>query len=36
MKVTIVRVQTDHSIVDSGIVDVEEGVTVMIGKNEQG
>jgi AAA ATPase domain len=36
MKVTKIRVQTYRSIVDSGIVDVEEGVTVVIGKNEQG
>ena len=36
MKVTKTHVQTYRSIVDSGIVDVEEGVTVIIGMNEQG
>lgn len=36
MKLTNVRVQTYRPIVDSGTVDIEEGVTVVIGKNEQG
>jgi predicted ATP-dependent endonuclease of OLD family len=36
MKVSKVHVQTYRPIVDSGIVDIDEGVTVLIGKNEQG
>jgi predicted ATP-dependent endonuclease of OLD family len=36
MKLTKVRVQNYKSTVDSGIVDIEDGVTVVIGKNEQG
>jgi len=36
MKLSRVHVQTFRSIVDSGPVNVEEGVTVFIGKNEQG
>jgi predicted ATP-dependent endonuclease of OLD family len=36
MKFSKVRVQTYRSIVDSGNVDIEDGVTVVIGKNEQG
>src|SRR5260370_38699091 len=36
MKFSRVRVQTYRSIVDSGIVEIEDGVTVVIGKNEQG
>jgi hypothetical protein len=36
MKLKKARVQTYRSIVDSGDVDVEDGVTVIIGKNEQG
>lgn len=36
MKFSKVRVQTYRSIVDSGVVEIEEGVTVVIGKNEQG
>lgn len=31
-----VNVQNFRSIVDSGSVDIEEGITVLIGKNEQG
>lgn len=36
MKLSKVRVRTYRSIVDTGDVDTEEGVTVVIGKNEQG
>lgn len=36
MKLWRVQVQNFRSIVDSGIVDVDEKVTVVIGKNEQG
>lgn len=36
MKLSRVHIQTFRSIVDSGRVNVEEGVTVLIGKNEQG
>ena len=36
MKLKKARVQTYRSIVDSGVVDIEDGVTVIIGKNEQG
>lgn len=36
MKVTQARVQNFRSIVDSGIVDIEERITVLVGKNEQG
>lgn len=36
MKLGKVRVQTYRPIVDSGTVEIEEGVTVVIGKNEQG
>ena len=36
MKLERVRVRNYRSIVDSGIVDIEERVTVLIGKNEQG
>ncbi len=36
MRLKRVRVQTYRSIVDSGVVEIEDGVTVVIGKNEQG
>jgi len=36
MKLRRVQVQNFRSIVDSGAVDIGEGVTVLIGKNEQG
>ena len=36
MRLTRARVQNYRSIVDSGIVNIEEIVTVLIGKNEQG
>jgi len=36
MKLSSVRVQHFRSIVDSGKVDIEDRVTVLIGKNEQG
>ena len=36
MKLRRVQVQNYRSIVDSGVVDIEERVTVIIGKNEQG
>ncbi len=36
MKLNKVHVQNFRSIVDSGAVDIEDGVTVIIGKNEQG
>src|SRR2546427_7877068 len=36
MKLKKALVQTYRSIVDSGTVEIEEGVTVVIGKNEQG
>jgi|SRR5713226_4080784 len=36
MKLSQARVQHYRPIVDSGTVDIEEGVTVVIGKNEQG
>jgi len=36
MKLIKAQVQTYRSIVDSGTVDIEERVTVVIGKNEQG
>jgi predicted ATPase len=36
MKLTKVRIQNFKSIVDSGIVDIEDRVTVLVGKNEQG
>jgi hypothetical protein len=36
MKLIRARVQNFRSIVDSGEVDVEDSVTVLIGKNEQG
>jgi predicted ATP-dependent endonuclease of OLD family len=36
MKLKKVHIQNFRSIVDSGVVDIEEGVTVIIGKNEQG
>lgn len=36
MRLRRVQIQTYRSIVDSGPVDIEEGVTVIIGKNEQG
>lgn len=36
MKLQRVLVQNYRSIVDSGSVNIEEGVTVLIGKNEQG
>ncbi|HTQ83280.1 MAG TPA: AAA family ATPase [Pseudolabrys sp.] len=36
MKLKKVRVRNFKSIVDSGVVEVEPGVTVIIGKNEQG
>jgi predicted ATPase len=36
MKLSKVLIQNYRSIVDSGPVDIEEGVTVVIGKNEQG
>jgi AAA ATPase domain len=36
MRLKKVRVQTYRSIVDSGEAEIEDGVTVVIGKNEQG
>lgn len=36
MKLRRVQVQHFRSIVDSGLVDIEDRVTVLIGKNEQG
>jgi predicted ATP-dependent endonuclease of OLD family len=36
MRLNKVHVQTYRSIVDSGEVDIEDGVTVVVGKNEQG
>ncbi len=36
MKLSKAHVQNYRPIVDSGTVDIEEGVTVVIGKNEQG
>jgi predicted ATP-dependent endonuclease of OLD family len=36
MKLVKVRVQNFKSIVDSGVVKIEESVTVLVGKNEQG
>lgn len=36
MRLLRVQVQNFRSIVDSGVVDIEERVTVLIGKNEQG
>jgi predicted ATP-dependent endonuclease of OLD family len=36
MRLKKVRIQTYRSIVDSGEVEIEDGVTVVIGKNEQG
>jgi len=36
MKLSRVRIQNYRSIVDSGEVEIEERVTVLIGKNEQG
>ncbi len=36
MKLRRVRVQNFLSIVDGGVVDIEDGVTVLVGKNEQG
>jgi predicted ATP-dependent endonuclease of OLD family len=36
VKLAWVRVQNFRSIVDSGSVEIEEAVTVLIGKNEQG
>lgn len=36
MKLKRVQIQNFRSIVDSGVVNIEEGVTVVIGKNEQG
>lgn len=36
MKLAKVQVQTFRSIVDSDPVDIEDGVTVIIGRNEQG
>jgi len=36
MKLSRIHVQTYRSIVDSGNVEVDENVTVVIGKNEQG
>jgi predicted ATP-dependent endonuclease of OLD family len=36
MKLRRVRIENHRSIVDSGTVDIEDGVTVLIGKNEQG
>jgi len=36
MKLAKVQVQTFRSIVDSDTVDIEDGVTVIIGRNEQG
>ena len=36
MRFCKVRVQNYRSIVDSGNVEIEDGVTVVIGKNEQG
>jgi len=36
VKLVKVRVQNFKSIVDSGVVKIEESVTVLVGKNEQG
>jgi predicted ATP-dependent endonuclease of OLD family len=36
VKLTRVRIENYRSIVDSGTIDIEDGVTVLIGKNEQG
>lgn len=36
MKLTSIRIQKFHSIVDSGIVELSDTVTVLVGKNEQG
>jgi predicted ATP-dependent endonuclease of OLD family len=36
MKLKRVRIENYRSIVDCGTVEIEEGVTVVIGKNEQG
>ena len=36
MKLRRVQVQNFRSVVDSEIVDVEERVTILVGKNEQG
>ena len=36
MKLVSVRVQNFKSIVDSGPVGIEDRVTVLVGKNEQG
>lgn len=36
MRLQRVRVQNYRSIVDSGIVEIEDRVTVLVGKNEQG
>lgn len=36
MKTIKARVQNYRSIVDSGIVNIEDGLTILIGKNEQG
>lgn len=36
MKLSAVRVQNYRSIIDSGLVEIEDHVTVLIGKNEQG
>lgn len=36
MKLTRVHIQNYRSIVDSGPVEIDENVTVIIGKNEQG
>ena len=36
MRLAMVQVQNYKSVVDSGVVTVEEKVTVLIGKNEQG
>jgi len=36
MKLLKVRIQNFKSIVDSGVVEIEDRVTVLVGKNEQG
>ena len=36
MRLSQVQIQNYKSVVDSGVVDIEERVTVLIGKNEQG
>ncbi|HWZ33652.1 MAG TPA: AAA family ATPase [Bryobacteraceae bacterium] len=36
MRLIRAQIQTFRSIVDSGVIEIEDGVTVVIGKNEQG